>query len=304
MLFTGGIPPLECDLEEMHKAMWNQVKLRNELYYEMYPGDIAAVRTIVRKLIEQPVKLPSGGLLTARRFLTLGIAQGGSPSAFASLHELISSAFSGGLYPDAKAGNVADLEFTRAFLVQVDSRQSFDDNPLYFWLHQAKHDFMDNESGMLGYSTEWAAEEALSENEFYFDFYRTCELDGDVGPTLFFGGHVAQWMAEDHAGLSGIGLKIVAIALAQYKDWVYLCDFSHMRKVIREKRTRAAAAVYHDDIYVDFNETIKMTRKSSHYLDISVLVTNEYQRSGLGDDGSTLFSKLHGMVKGGIRIPS
>ena len=112
-------------------------------------------------------------------------------------------------------------------------------------------------------------------------------------------------MPEDYAGLSGIGLQLVATALAEKADWGRLYDIYHIREVLIKGRTRAAAAVYHDDMYVDFDESIKMTKKSFGYLDLcKVVITNEYQHSGVRDAGATLFSKLHGLAKGGIRIPS
>jgi hypothetical protein len=33
-------------------------------------------------------------------------------------------------------------------------------------------------------------------------------------------------------------------------------------------------------------------------------ITNDYQHSGLRDDGAKLFAKLHGMATGSIRTPS
>ena len=81
----------------------------------------------MKKLLDEPATLPSGGTLTARRFLQLGMALGGSPSSFASLHSLFQSAF---LQPD-------ETDFTRSFLKAVDNDQPFDDHPIYYLLHES-----------------------------------------------------------------------------------------------------------------------------------------------------------------------
>ena len=69
--------------------------------------------------------------MTARRFLQLGIALGGSPAAFASLHALFQSAFLEGTEDDEKP------IFSRAFLKAIEIDQSYDDHPIYFWLHES-----------------------------------------------------------------------------------------------------------------------------------------------------------------------
>ena len=124
---------MNTPLGEVYDRLWLRVKDRNLLYYEKYPGDVQIVKRIVQHLLSQddsnPIKLPSGGTLTARRFLQLGLALGGSPgSSFANLHAIINSAF---LDDD-------DDELSTAFLKRIDYEQSFDDAPLYFLLHESE----------------------------------------------------------------------------------------------------------------------------------------------------------------------
>ena len=92
-LLTGGIAPMLTPVYRAYYSLWDRVKERSLRYYETYPGDIPLVKKIVSKLIENPPALPSGGKLTARRFLQLGMSLGGSPSSFASMHDLLNSAF-------------------------------------------------------------------------------------------------------------------------------------------------------------------------------------------------------------------
>jgi len=126
---------MNTPLGEVYDRLWLRVKDRNLLYYEQYPGDVQIVKRIVQHLLSQddsnPIKLPSGGTLTARRFLQLGLALGGSPgSSFANLHAIINSAFLDDDYDDN--------ELSTAFLKRIDYEQSFDDAPLYFLLHESK----------------------------------------------------------------------------------------------------------------------------------------------------------------------
>ena len=125
---------MNTPLGEVYDRLWLRVKDRNLLYYEKYPGDVQIVKRIVQHLLSQddsnPIKLPSGGTLTARRFLQLGLALGGSPgSSFANLHAIINSAF---------LDDDDDNELSTAFLKRIDYEQSFDDAPLYFLLHESE----------------------------------------------------------------------------------------------------------------------------------------------------------------------
>jgi len=300
MLLTGGIAPMLSDTFETYCSLWERCRERNLRYYEMYPSDVKLVHKIVQKLLDEPAKLPSGGRLTARRFLSLGMALGGSPTAFASFHSLLSSAVVGGSCAAAATDNASDLTFTRAFLKQIDSQQSFDDHPLYFLLHESIYcDGPDNSP------TNWAAHRAYEskvQESPDFDYRQTCLSENT--PVLFFGEHVFPWMPEDFAELSGVGLRAVADSLAIKSDWPPLYNADNMRSVHRQGRTRSAAAVYHEDMYVDFDACVKVTARDGPLGQCKMFVTNEYQHSGLRDNGAAIFSKLHGMAKGGTRTPS
>jgi len=296
ILFTGGIAPMLTPVYEVYARLWDIVKERNLRYYDMYPGDVALVKNIVRKLMSEPSRLPSGGTLTARRFLQLGLALGSSPSSFASLHALISSAF-------LETGDNIDeseLEFTRAFLKDVEVRQSFDDAPIYFWLHEAIYG-----DGSFNGATEWAAHRAYLDKVKIapeFDYNLTSSV-ADARPVLFFGEMVFPWMAEDFAELRGVGLTAVADALALKTDWGPLFDSAKMRSAL-DGKCKAAAVAYHEDMYVLFDACQKVTARGGPLEKCKVWVTNEYQHSGLRDDGAKIFVKLYGMATGSVRTPS
>ena len=308
-LLTGGIAPMLADSAvEVYTSLWDKVKERNLRYYDMYPGDVTVVKTIVRELLQAeetgaPILLPSGGKLTARRFLQLGMMLGGSPSSFASMHDLLSTAF---LQPLSKDD---PLEFSRGFLKTIDNAQPFDEYPIYFWLHESIYADANSQTAKAAgkISTDWSADQAflakVDAKSSEYDYRLTSSQDSEH-PVLFFGEMVFPWMAEDYAQCSAHGCLQLANALASKSDWGPLYDAEHMRAVLQDGKSRAAAAVYYEDMYVDFDQCMKVVARGGPLEKAKVYITNEYQHSGVRDDGATIFNKLHGMATGSIRTPS
>lgn len=312
-LFTGGIAPMDTPAGEVYDRLWHRVRERSLKYYEQYPGDVALVKRIVRHLLlreedpSQPTaRLPSGGVLTARRFLQLGLGLGGSPgSSFANLHSVIGSAF---LDDDSDNGE-GDEELSVSFLRRMDREQSFDDAPLYFLLHESIY-----ADGPSSGATDWAAHssyERLVGADPKFDYRATSSTNDDEAPTLFFGEMVFPWMAHgDFAEVSGRGMCALSEALAAKEDWAPLFDASNMRAALGGigdgglPRSKAASATYYDDMYVDFDCVMKLVRRGGPLEKVKVWISNEYQHSGLRDDGASIVSKLVGMAKGNIHVPS
>lgn len=300
VLFTGGIAPMNTPIREVYDRLWLRVKERNYKYYDQYPGDIAVVNRVVKRLLLQedsshpPVKLPSGGILTARRFLQLGLALGGSPgSSFTNIHSVINSAFL----------DDTDDELSNAFLRRIDHEQSFDDAPLYFLLHESI--YADGPG-----ATNWAAHssyEHYTSTSPEFDYRVTSK--SDKTPTLFFGEMVFPWMAHgDFAEVSQHGMQLLSESLAKKSDWQPLFDTSNMRTALgsdtKSPKSKAASATYYDDMYVDFNCAMKLLQRGGPLEGVKVWVTNDYQHSGLRDDGANIVCKLVSMAKGSIHVPS
>ena len=291
-LLTGGIGPAFCHADQVYTSLWHRVRDRSLQYYEMYPDDVALVRTIVRALVAQPTPLPSGGTLTARRFLQLGLALGGSPSSFARLHDMVQTAL--------MENDDNDVVFSRAFLKAMETEQSYDDAPLYFWLHESIY-----ADGPQFAPTQWAADRAyqalVQADAAVWDYHLTSAVDAP-NPVVWFGEMTFPWMAQDYGELKGVGLQAVANALAHKTDWPPLYNAEQMKRSLTV--TRAAAAVYVDDMYVDFDICRQLTARGQPLDRLKVWITNDYQHSGLRDDGATIFHKLHGMAMGSIRTPS
>mmetsp|Transcript_17631 Transcript_17631/g.20296 ORF Transcript_17631/g.20296 Transcript_17631/m.20296 type:complete len:593 (-) Transcript_17631:85-1863(-) len=300
-IFTGGIAPMLSSCDDIYTLLWEAVKERNLRYYDKYPGDIETVKKIVRLLLSDPPALPSGGSLTARRFLQLGVSLGGSPASFASLHSLLTTA----LVEYGGCDGENQEEFSRAFLKFMDSVQPFDNHPLYFLLHESIYC-----DGPKSSPANWSAHrmfEKISSIQPEYDFEFTSQTNSsDHRPTLFFGEMIFPWMADgDYAELSGFGMKALAHAIAKKDDWGQLYDAEKMRLALGDGwKSKATAAIYFDDMYVSFDACMKVTKRGGPMEKCKVWITNEYQHSGLRDDGEQVFDKLLGMAKGSIQTPS
>lgn len=76
---TAGLPPLVNNPDEVYRRLWRKVAERNRAYYEKFPEDVERVKRMVNFLRRHggaTVRLPSEGVLSARRFLMLGMLLG------------------------------------------------------------------------------------------------------------------------------------------------------------------------------------------------------------------------------------
>jgi len=141
-----------------------------------------------------------------------------------------------------------------------------------------------------------------------FDYKVTSKSDTE-DPVLFFGEMVFPWMADDYSELSGYGMKSLSQSIATKSDWLPLFDAFNMRAAlgagnIGMTKSKAASATYYSDMYVDFDCAMKLIKRGEPLENVKVWVTNEYQHSGLRDDGAHIVSKLVQMAKGTINVPS
>ena len=104
----------------------------------------------------------------------------------------------------------------------MDSQLGYEDNPLYFWLHESIY-----ADGPENSPTNWAAHNAfhdLIKTNNEYDYRHTSYLDDDSKPTFFYGEMVFPWMPEDFQDLAGIGARASVNALATKNDWGGLYD--------------------------------------------------------------------------------
>jgi len=287
VFITGGLAPLLASSPaEVYRSLYHRVLERNKRYYSRYPGDITKIREIITHLEGLPggfAPLPRGGRLTARRFKTLGL-QLGSGEGLEAMHWLVEEAFL------VKADGSKELD--ERFLMQVEQAQSFDDNPLYWLLHETI--YCGPETG----ASSWAAFRVLREAPFarLFDHTQALEDSADSDAVMLTGEMVFPWFSEDFAALGS--LSKTAELLAQKSDWCPLYDVERLRNT----SVKVIAAMYYDDMYVErvFSEDVVRLLGAN----CKVWVTNEFQHSGLRDGGGRVFDTLLKMSAGELGIPS
>ncbi|KAM3195143.1 hypothetical protein ACQJBY_071298 [Aegilops geniculata] len=277
VLLTGGLPPLgkPCTAETVYRACFKQVQQQNEKYYKRFPQDVQVVHEVVRYLSESEgggVLLPSGGRLTPKMLQCLGLAGLGFSGGFERLHYLLERVWDPVLVPGAKKN------ISYYFLKEFDMWVGFDQNPLYALLHESIY--------CEGSSSKWSAEKIFNENGSLFDPVKATE---EGRPVYLTGEMVFPCFFDEINALRP--LKEAAHLLAEKEDWPPLYDIS----VLNNNKVPVAAAVYYEDMYVNFN-IAKET--ASQIAGIRLWVTNEYPHSGLRDGGPHVFEHLMGLLKG------
>ncbi|MFN7475829.1 MAG: alpha/beta fold hydrolase [Burkholderiales bacterium] len=268
VFITGGIPSLTRPTDDVYRNTYRRVIAKNAKYYERYPQDVTRVRELVAYLRENDVPMPSGGRLTAQRFLQLGLALGMS-DGYEAIHYLLEEAWIAGA--DSRAGR----ELNWNFLVHLEHQQSFDTNPIFSLMQEACY--------TQQAASNWSAERLLNEfPEFSLD-RKDC--------VLFTGEMIYPWMFDTYPKL--MPLKEAADLLARKSDWPMLYDPA----VLKYNKVPVAAAVYYDDMYVP-REYAEET--ADIVPNIRLWHTNEYEHNGLRFDGETVLGRLIAMVRGAV----
>lgn len=162
VLITGGLAPVTGrPVDEVYTATWARTREANQRYHARYPGDLERLRTILRRLDDEDVRLPNGERLTARRFRQTGIWLGDS-AGFERLHHLLELPFA-----------------SAAFLWDAQQASGWERNPLYATLHESSY--------ADGGATRWSAQRLAPEEA----------VTGD----LLGAEHVFPWMWEEYTGL-------------------------------------------------------------------------------------------------------
>ena len=266
VLITGGIPSLTRPVDDVYRATYKRVIDKNRLYYQRYPGDVKRVRAIVRHLLDHDVKMPSGGRLTAPRFLQLGL-QFGMSDGFEAIHYLVEEAFVDGV--DGK--NQREMNWN--FLVHLEPLQSFDTNPIFSLMQEACYTQQT--------ASNWSADRLMAE-------YPEFDLNHG-GAILFTGEMIYPWMFDTYSQLQP--LKQAADILAKDDNWPMLYDVEKLKA----NRVPVAAAVYFDDMYVHRELSEETARIVPN---MKLWITNQYEHNGLRADGEAVVDRLLQMVRG------
>ncbi|GAA1901868.1 alpha/beta fold hydrolase [Streptantibioticus ferralitis] len=268
---TGGLAGLRCDAQDVYRAAYPRVARKNRSHYERYPQDADIARDVVRHLRDNQVLLPDGGSLTPAAFQSLGIMLGTSNGSH-TLHYLLEDAF----LPGSGEPTLSD-----SFLSEVQGHLSFACNPLYAVLHESIY----GQRSVSSQCTGWAAETVRAE---FPQFEVDKALSGD-GPVLFTGEMIYPWMFRTDPALEP--LRETAQLLALREDWPDLYDGEQLSR----NDVPVAAAVYHDDMYVDTADSLAT---AAAVRGLRTWVTDEYEHDGLRVSGGRVLDRMIRLVRG------
>ncbi|MEV5243274.1 alpha/beta fold hydrolase [Streptomyces cinnamoneus] len=265
VVITGGLPSLDAGAEDVYRAAYPRMERKCLAHYARYPQDEEAARRIARHLAQQPQTLPDGTVLTVEQFQQLGILLGTGDGSH-RLHYLLEDAF----VPTPAGEQLSD-----AFGEQVAALLSRAASPLYTLLHEAIY-------AQDGRPTHWAAERVRAE---FPQFEQNVE---DGKRFLFTGETVHPWMLHTQPALRP--LHETAELLARREGWTPLYDAARLAR----NTVPVAAAIYHDDLYVDTGHSLATARSIAG---LRTWVTDEYEHDGVRASGRAVLDRLLRLVR-------
>ncbi|HSX96455.1 MAG TPA: alpha/beta fold hydrolase [Streptomyces sp.] len=266
-LITGGLPCLDGTADDVYLAAYPRIERKVATHYARYPQDVERARQIAEHLLRHDVVLPGGYRFTVEAFQSLGILLGRGDGSH-RLHFLLEDAFV--RTPQGPA--LAD-----SFQEEVQSLLSYAGHPLYALLHEACY-------GQDPGPTSWAAERVRRRFP-QFDAAKT--LTGD-GPVLFTGESVHPWMFDNDPALRP--LRETAQSLAEERGWPPLYDPERLAR----NEVPVAAAIYHDDMYVDTDHSLRTARAVRG---LRTWVTDEFEHDGVRAGGPRVLDRLLALAR-------
>ncbi|GGQ12783.1 alpha/beta fold hydrolase [Streptomyces mutabilis] len=266
-LITGGLPSLDAHADDVYRAAYPRIERKVAAHYARYPQDVERARRIADHLLTQDVVLPNGYRLTVEAFQSLGILLGGSEGSH-RLHFLLEDAF---------VRTPRGHELSDAFQEQAQALLSYAGHPLYALVHEAIY-------GQDARPTNWSAERVRAE---FPRFDAAKALAGDE-PLLFTGESIHPWMFDCDPALRP--LRETAELLAARTDWTPLYDPARLAA----NEVPAAAAVYHDDMYVDTAHALTTARTIRG---LRTWVTDEFEHDGVRAGGPRVLDRLLALAR-------
>ncbi|MFE6287168.1 alpha/beta fold hydrolase [Streptomyces sp. NPDC057877] len=266
-LVTGGLPALDAHADDVYRAAYPRVERKVTAHYARYPQDVERARRIADHLMSDEVVLPGGYRLTVEAFQSLGILLGGGEGSH-RLHYLLEHAF---------VRTPQGMALSDAFQEEVQGLLSYAGHPLYALVHEAIY-------GQDGRPTAWSAERVRAE---FPQFDAAKALAGDT-PLLFTGETVHPWMFDCDPALRP--LRETAGLLAARTDWRPLYDPARLAA----NEVPVAAAVYHDDMYVDTAHSLATARAVRG---LRTWVTDEFEHDGVRAGGPRVLDRLLALAR-------
>ncbi|MFJ6569654.1 alpha/beta fold hydrolase [Streptomyces sp. NPDC091292] len=266
-VITGGLPSLDGHADDVYRAAYPRIERKVAAHYARYPMDVERAWRIATHLAENDTVLPGGYRLTVEAFQSLGAMLGGGDGSH-RLHYLLENAF---------VRTPAGTALSDAFQQDTEAALSYAGHPLYALVHEACY-------AQGAQPTAWSAERVRAEFP-QFDAART--LEGD-GPLLFTGESVHPWTFDCDPALRP--LRETADLLAERTDWAPLYDAARLA----HNEVPVAAAVYHDDMYVDTAHSLETARTIRG---LRTWVTDEYEHDGVRASGPRVLDRLLALTR-------
>lgn len=266
-VITGGLPTLDGHADDVYRAAYPRIERKVAAHYARYPQDVERARRIAEHLLEHDTVLQGGHRLTVEAFQSLGILLGRGDGSH-RLHFLLEDAF----VRTPRGPALSD-----AFQEDVQGLLSFAGHPLYALVHEACY-------GQGGRPTAWSAERVRAE---FPQFDAAKSLTGD-GPVLFTGESVHPWTFATDPALRP--LRETAEELAARTDWAPLYDPARLAA----NEVPVAAAIYHDDMYVDTDHSLRTARSIRG---LRTWVTDEFEHDGVRAGGPRVLDRLLALTR-------
>jgi pimeloyl-ACP methyl ester carboxylesterase len=250
-LIMGGLAGLDATAEDVYSRTYPRVRAKTEAFYQRYPEDVERVRRIADHLRDNDVRLVDGTQLTVQKFQSFGIGLGMGDYA-QTLHWDLDGAWDGD-------------ELSRIFLHTARNRTAMGLTPIYAVLHESI--YAQDER-----PTNWAADRLLP-----------AEFGVDESPLLFTGEMIYPWMIRETDGLQPFAEAADLIAAAT--DWTPLYDPARLG----ENKVPVAAAVWHDDMYVDAGLSLETAARVGN---LKTWITNEWEHDGGRQSGGSVLDRL------------
>ncbi|MFJ3639781.1 alpha/beta fold hydrolase [Streptomyces sp. NPDC090108] len=267
VLITGGLPSLDAHADDVYRAAYPRVERKVAAHYARYPQDVERARRIADHLLAHDIVLPNGYRFTAEAFQSLGLMLGTGDGSH-RLHYLLENAF---------VRTPGGPELSDAFQEEVQNLLSYAGHPLYALVHETIY-------GQDSRPTDWAAERVRAE---FPQFDAAKSLAGDA-PVLFTGETVHPWMFDNDPALRP--LRETAGLLAARTDWQPLYDPARLAA----NEVPVAAAVYHDDMYVDTGHSLRTARAVRG---LRTWVTDEFEHDGLRAGAPRVLDRLLALAR-------
>lgn len=279
---TGGLAPVRdgCSAEAVYRRLIPRVMRQMDSYYETFPGDEQVLAEIVRHLDSSSggaVDLPGGSVLSVRGLQALGFEGLGFPGSFARLHYLLERAWE-------RLPVSGERVLSAYFLRSVENFMSFDTNPMYFLMHEVCY------CNGGGEASNWAAERVYQDTPALHAATAARE-----GRRVYMTGEmVFPFMLDEVSALRP--MKEVGHALAANTDW----DPLYSEEALRSCAVPAAAAVYYNDMFVDFDLSMETVGKSN----IKPWVTSEFTHAGIREGTDRVIEQLTSLVSNKCTLES